>query len=90
MNMRTAAGVLGILSAAGRIADTRDLSVRVEPPAENKRETAVARTQAAIAGKWAGDNGRINQARAFLGRAKKSDARRRQEKASRKANRRRR
>jgi hypothetical protein len=49
--------------------------------------TAVERTLAAMNGRWAGDNGRLNQARAFIKRAKRSDAKRRAEKASRKRNR---
>lgn len=56
----------------------------IHPPDVLPPRTAVERTQAAIAGHWQGNNGRINQARAFLKRAKKSDARRRMEKATRK------
>ncbi len=61
-----------------------DLEVTVLPP-----QTAVERTLAAVHGKWAGNAGRINQARAFVKRATKSDQRRKLEKQSRKRNRRR-
>lgn len=75
-------------AAAGFERVTEELAIRVEPEAERQaRETAVARTLAAIREQWQGNNGRINQARAFIKRAKKSDRRRRQEKASRKRNR---
>jgi hypothetical protein len=65
---------------------SKDLEITVLEDA--KRPTAVERTEAAITTQWAGDKGRINQARAFIKRAKKSDARRRMEKATRKRNRR--
>lgn len=52
--------------------------------------TGVATTEAAMAGRFKGDNGRLNKAAAFLKRAKKSDVRRKMEKRTRKANRRRR
>lgn len=56
----------------------------IEPP---RPQSAVERTLAAMNTQWRGDNGRLNQARAFIKRAKKSDARRRMEKATRKRNR---
>jgi hypothetical protein len=49
---------------------------------------AVERSEAAIRTQWAEQPGRINQAMAFIKRAKKSDAKRKAEKASRKRNRR--
>lgn len=64
---------------------TNELDVKV---IDTEPVTAVQRTEAAIRDRWQGNNGRINQARAFIKRAKKSDHRRRQEKASRKRNRR--
>lgn len=67
----------------------KDFEVRVLDAQPRRRPTAIERTRSAIAEKWAGDNGRINQAHAFIKRAKKSDARRRIEKATRKKNRRR-
>jgi hypothetical protein len=69
-----------------RINDELDVKVIDAEPA--KRLSAVQRTEAAIHEKWQGDNGRINQARAFIKRAKKSDAKRKREKAARKRNRR--
>lgn len=52
-------------------------------------ETAVERTERAMKERWAHDEGRKNQARAFINRARKSDHKRRVEKQSRKRNRRR-
>jgi hypothetical protein len=66
---------------------TNELDVRYIDTEPAKRPTAVQRTEAAIREQWQGDNGRINQARAFIKRAKKSDAKRKREKASRKRNR---
>jgi hypothetical protein len=65
-----------------------DAIVGVSPPVSSaerhvQRVTAVVRTQAAMAEKWQGNNGRLNQARAFIKRAGKSAARRRIEKATR-------
>ena len=68
-----------------RVHDELDVKVIDNEPT---RESAVARTERAIREQWSGNRGRINQAHAFIKRAKKSDARRRREKASRKANRR--
>jgi hypothetical protein len=66
-----------------------DLDYRVIDDEPVKPLTAVQRTEQAIREQWQDQPGRINQARAFIKRAKKSDARRRQEKATRKKNRRR-
>jgi len=52
-----------------------------------KAKTALERTESAIHTKWIGDSDRINQDRAFIKRAKKSDKRRKIEKKSRKRNR---
>jgi hypothetical protein len=67
----------------------KDFEIRYLDEAKPRPSTAVERTLAAIHNTWEGNNGRINQARAFVKRAKKSDARRRIEKATRKKNRRR-
>jgi hypothetical protein len=55
---------------------------------DDKPLTPVQRTELAMRTTWAHMPGRVNQGRAFLKRAKKSDARRKVEKASRKRNRR--
>lgn len=69
---------------------TNELDVKVIDT--EKRPRAVDRTVAAIAAGGAHGEAwnaaRVDQARAFIKRAKKSDRRRRQEKASRKRNRR--
>lgn len=62
----------------------KDFEMEVLP----RLQTGVATTRAAMKG-WIGNHGRVNQARAFLKRAAKSDQRRKLEKASRKKNRRR-
>lgn len=62
----------------------RDLEMRVLP----RLQSGVATTEEAMKS-WVGNKGRTNQAKAFLKRAKKSDARRRIEKATRKKMRRR-
>lgn len=69
---------------------SRDFEIKVLTNENQVPLSAVERTKAAIREKWSGDKGRQNQAHAFIKRAKKSDARRRMEKATRKKNRRRR
>ena len=54
----------------------------------SKRKSAVERTLDAIEGRWSNNNKRISQGIRFVKKAIKSDKRRKQEKASRKRNRR--
>lgn len=89
---RTPDGRLAIDHVKGYFRSDRD-ATRPDtsiPRMHSRLRTGVATTEAAMAGRFAGDNGRLNQARAFLKRAKKSDVRRKMEKRTRKANRRRR
>jgi hypothetical protein len=51
------------------------------------RKTAVARTLQAMATVWTDKPQRVTQGRQFIKKAKRSDAKRRMEKASRKRNR---
>ena len=68
--------------------DSKDLTIMF-PPAPKRRPSGVAPTLAEMAaGNWG--QGRVSQAQAFIKRAKKSDAKRKAEKASRKRNRRKR
>ena len=52
-----------------------------------KTKTALERIESAIHTKFVGDSARINQAKQFIKKAKKSDKKRKIEKASRKRNR---
>lgn len=81
----------GTTMSSGYQKVTNELDVKVIDT--EKKPTATQRTEAAIKaggdahGAW--DRDRVNQARSFVTRAKKSDAKRKREKAARKANRRR-